>query len=66
MVSRDYTKEINLESTSPRVPWPIAALVIGGCAAAVWFGIARLQANAHGAKPVAEATTAAVQTAGAD
>jgi hypothetical protein len=64
MVSRDYTKELGLKSPTPKVPWPVAAIVLAGCGVAVWFGVKELHQQDGPAK--ARVGSPAVQTAPAD
>jgi hypothetical protein len=42
MVSRDYTKEVGLDSGQKNVPKPVAAAVLVLLVAAGWFGVQNL------------------------
>lgn len=42
MVSRDYTKELGLKSSTRKVPWPIAAVILAGIGGLVYIGVATM------------------------
>jgi hypothetical protein len=38
MTSREYTQEVGLKSGTPRVPWPLAVVLLGLSAAGLCYG----------------------------
>lgn len=61
MVSRDYTKEIGLETRTKRVPLPVAFVIFAVFGAIVWYGVSHTPSHSHAPKaaPAAPAKPAA-------
>lgn len=47
MVNRDYTKEVGLPSTQPRVPMPVALLILATLLLGVSAGVATMGKHRH-------------------
>lgn len=63
MIRRNYTEEVGLSSGTPRVPMPLAIVLLAGFVAAFWFGITKLDAISDSSPtsttPVAQGTAGA-------
>jgi hypothetical protein len=47
MNRHDYAQEVGMKSESPRVPWPVALIVIVALAIAAWYGVHRFGPKDH-------------------
>ena len=54
MVSRDYTKELGLKPSAPRIPLPVGIAILVVAGAAVWFAVTKLNQLPSGTPATAE------------
>lgn len=65
MIRRNYTDEVGLASGTPRVPLPLAIVLLVGIAAAFWFGMTKLDSVSSTAKSTEAPVATSPQAAGA-
>ena len=59
MISRDYTKEVGIDSGTRTIPWPLAGVVLTLLAIGVWYAVGEARAAAQREQVQKEAVAAA-------
>ncbi|MBI5770728.1 MAG: hypothetical protein HZA93_23325 [Verrucomicrobia bacterium] len=60
MISRDYTKEVGVDSGAKTIPWPLAWLVLSLIAIGLWYTVGEARAAAHKEEQQKQAVAAEV------
>ena len=64
MISKDYTKEVGLDSGTKTIPWPLAGVLLALVGVGVWFAVGEARAAAH--KEEVQKAAISAQTKAAD